>query len=108
MKVEDRRFITFTRKELEAALIAAAGLPADTTINSFTVESACLAPPQPVVSMSVTIGQSEAEITAGPTLPTGPVNCTHVLRREGKSYPRTCARCGLGPCPFYDKDGNPK
>ena len=36
--------------------------------------------------------------------PPGPVNCTHVLRREGKAYPRTCARCGLGPCPFYAKE----
>lgn len=25
--------------------------------------------------------------------------CNYVLREEGKSYPRTCAVCGLGPCP---------
>lgn len=62
MKIEDRRYITFTRKELERAMLAAAGLPADTQINSFSVESASLAPPQPVVSMSVTVGQREAEI----------------------------------------------
>jgi hypothetical protein len=37
----------------------------------------------------------------------GPVNCQHVLRREGKPYPRTCERCRLGPCPFYNRDGTP-
>lgn len=37
--------------------------------------------------------------------PPGPVNCNVVIRREAiKPYPRTCARCGLGPCPFYNKD----
>lgn len=40
--------------------------------------------------------------------PVGPVNCTHVLRRQGKAYPRTCQRCGLGPCPFYNQDGSEK
>lgn len=25
-------------------------------------------------------------------------NCTHTLRAAGKSYPRTCAECGIGPC----------
>jgi hypothetical protein len=40
--------------------------------------------------------------------PQEPVNCTHVLRAEGKAYPRTCQRCGLGPCPFYEKNGTPK
>jgi len=40
--------------------------------------------------------------------PPGLVNCTHVLRRDGNAYPRTCARCGLGPCPFYNKDGTVK
>lgn len=39
--------------------------------------------------------------------PLGPVNCTHVLRRDGKPYPRTCERCHLGPCPFYRIDGRP-
>lgn len=62
MKIEDRRYITFTRKELERAMLAAAGLPADTVINSFSVDSACLAAPQPVVSMSVTVGERDAEI----------------------------------------------
>jgi hypothetical protein len=40
--------------------------------------------------------------------PSGPVNCTHVLRRTGKPYPRTCERCRLGPCPFYNNDGSAK
>lgn len=42
---------------------------------------------------------------SAPKPATGPVNCTHVLRREGKAYPRTCA---LGPCPFYNNDGTEK
>ena len=38
----------------------------------------------------------------------GPVNCKHVLRRAGEAYyPRTCERCRLGPCPFYNHDGTP-
>ncbi len=30
----------------------------------------------------------------------GAVNCTYVMAATGKAYPRTCQRCGLGPCPF--------
>lgn len=26
-------------------------------------------------------------------------DCNEVLRAQGLPYPRTCARCGLGPCP---------
>lgn len=26
-------------------------------------------------------------------------DCNEVLRTQGLPYPRTCARCGLGPCP---------
>lgn len=36
----------------------------------------------------------------------GPVNCNAVLQAQGNAHPRTCERCGLGPCPFFDKDGN--
>lgn len=25
-------------------------------------------------------------------------DCQQALRKEGKPYPRTCAKCGLGPC----------
>lgn len=32
--------------------------------------------------------------------PKAPANCTRVLRSQGLAYPRTCQRCGLGPCPF--------
>lgn len=28
-------------------------------------------------------------------------NCQQELRKQGKSYPRTCEVCGLGPC-VYD------
>ena len=38
----------------------------------------------------------------------GPVNCSTRLRLQNKAYPRTCARCGLGPCPFFHDDGMPK
>lgn len=33
----------------------------------------------------------------------GPVNCNVVKRRQGGQYPRTCERCKLGPCPFYER-----
>lgn len=36
----------------------------------------------------------------------GPVNCTTRLRLQNKPYPRTCERCCLGPCPFFDNEGN--
>lgn len=29
-----------------------------------------------------------------------PANCMYALQAAGKAYPRTCERCGLGPCPF--------
>ena len=29
--------------------------------------------------------------------------CTEDLRKAGKTYPRTCAECGLGPCKRYPK-----
>lgn len=35
----------------------------------------------------------------------GPINCNTRLRFQNKAMPRTCARCGLGPCPFFTKDG---
>ena len=38
----------------------------------------------------------------------GPVNCNVVLRHQHKAMPRTCERCGLGPCPFYHNSGEPK
>jgi hypothetical protein len=30
----------------------------------------------------------------------GPVNCNNHLKYHDRPYPRTCARCGLRPCPF--------
>lgn len=32
------------------------------------------------------------------------MDCSSVLRSEGKSYPRTCAVHGLGPCPDPPED----
>jgi hypothetical protein len=37
-----------------------------------------------------------------------PSDCTYVRRESGKAYPRTCVLCGLGPCPYFDKQGNPR
>lgn len=34
----------------------------------------------------------------------GPFNCNHIIRAQGKAYPRACNRCKLGPCPFYQDD----
>lgn len=31
---------------------------------------------------------------------TRPINCSHRLRDEERTAPRTCSNCGLGPCPF--------
>jgi len=41
------------------------------------------------------------DAAAEPAIPPGPVNCNRVLQLGTKPYPRTCERCGLGPCPFY-------
>lgn len=32
----------------------------------------------------------------------GAVNCTYIIAAQNKPYPRTCQRCGLGPCAFTD------
>lgn len=32
-----------------------------------------------------------------------PDNCQRKMMQSGKPYPRSCPRCGLGPCPFYGK-----
>lgn len=45
------------------------------------------------------------EATAHASTSPGPVNCQSRLRFQGESYPLTCERCGLGPCPFFDQDG---
>lgn len=37
-----------------------------------------------------------------------PADCTHVLRAQGKVYPRTCAHCGFGPCLSFYNDGTPR
>lgn len=35
-------------------------------------------------------------------------DCQERLKREGQTYPRTCAICGLGPCPYYsEKETHP-
>ncbi len=33
-------------------------------------------------------------------------NCTTIMRRQNKPYPRTCAVCRLGPCRWFDNNGN--
>lgn len=38
----------------------------------------------------------------------GPVNCNIRLRYQNESYPRTCRRCGVSSCPFFNADGTPK
>lgn len=30
----------------------------------------------------------------------GAVNCNYIIAAQNRAYPRTCRRCGLGPCPF--------
>lgn len=65
---------------------------------------------------AATIAKIDAALSASPATvadPTlhastspGPVNCNTVLRAQGKPMPRTCERCGLGPCPFFDESGN--
>ena len=83
------------------------------------VDAALSAPPQPLQGVEglgssvagLPSSQEGSDPMGGTPLersPPGPVNCTHVLRREGKAYPRTCERCRLGPCPFYNNDGSVK
>lgn len=40
----------------------------------------------------------------------GPVNCNiRIQHQPGRNaYPKTCERCGLGPCPFFNNDGSAK
>jgi hypothetical protein len=38
----------------------------------------------------------------------GPVNCSIRRRFQNEPNPRTCERCGLGPCPFFNNDGTSK
>jgi hypothetical protein len=35
-------------------------------------------------------------------------HCSIWKRKQGQAYPRTCERCGLGPCPFFNSDGTKK
>src|SRR5258708_484556 len=35
----------------------------------------------------------------------GPGNCSTWKRFHNEASPRTCERCGLGPCPFFNNDG---
>jgi hypothetical protein len=46
--------------------------------------------------------------TAHASTSPGPVNCSTRLRHQKAAYPRTCVRCGLGPCPFFNNDGTAK
>ena len=32
----------------------------------------------------------------------GAANCTYTRAAKGLAYPRTCKRCGLGPCAFQN------
>lgn len=38
----------------------------------------------------------------------GPINCNVRKFHQGSLHPRTCERCGLGPCPFFNEDGSAK
>ena len=33
-------------------------------------------------------------------VPQTATDCTRIMREQGKPYPRTCPRCGLGPCAY--------
>lgn len=35
----------------------------------------------------------------------GPINCRRRQIFQGKTYAKSCERCGLGPCPFFNEDG---
>lgn len=52
-------------------------------------------------------GERDALLEHASTSP-GPVNCSTRKRHQGEIYPRTCERCGLGPCPFFNDDGTKK
>lgn len=64
--------------------------------------------PIKTVAELMTVGSGSLRPAANPSPATyakGPVNCNTVLIAQDKTHPRTCARCGLGPCPFFDKHG---
>lgn len=52
-------------------------------------------------------GERDALLEHASTSP-GPVNCNVRKRHQGEAYPRTCERCGLGPCPFFNDNGAKK
>src|SRR5690606_34820630 len=52
--------------------------------------------------------KSKEQATDHASTSPGPVNCQIRKRFQKEAYPRTCERCGLGPCPFFHNDGRSK
>lgn len=49
--------------------------------------------------------RQKPDATAHASTSPGPVNCDVRKRFQSfAAYPRTCARCGVGPCPFFDEE----
>ena len=41
-----------------------------------------------------------ANANAAPEQEPVATDCTRIMREQGKPYPRTCPRCGFGPCVY--------
>lgn len=56
--------------------------------------------------IALTLPPPKPKATSHASTSPGPVNCNIRLHYQGSMYPRTCERCGLGPCPFFNQDGS--
>lgn len=65
----------------------------------------CVVPPMPDVAVERSV---KRKATSHASTSPGPVNCQIRKRFQKEAYPRTCERCGLGPCPFFHTDGRSK
>ena len=63
---------------------------------------------QPLPEPPVERSKSKEQATDHASTSPGPVNCQIRKRFQKEAYPRTCERCGLGPCPFFHDDGRSK
>lgn len=59
MRTTIHRKVTFSRREVERALIKAAGLPENSKIENMWIESRNLADPQPVAGITVITEEHE-------------------------------------------------
>lgn len=86
---------------VHVAACCAPGPNDDWPDQQYWYERAALAP-------SKTVGETKPDPTLHARTSPGPINCNTRLRLQAKAgdpIPKSCERCGLGPCPFFFVDG---